>query len=77
MSDAAHATTSTNPLDLLLDRARILAERVEGGSIGFIEAVDCAYSAAVWSGLVDRYGDDAIQQVLATAFMGVRRDSTA
>ena len=74
MTKAARTrTTPTDPLDLLADRARVLAERVEAGSLGFVEGVDMAYSAAIWSGLVDRYGDDAIQQVLATAFMHVPR----
>jgi hypothetical protein len=65
--------TVADPLDLLLDRASVLASRVEAGNLGFIEAVDMSYSAALWSGLIDRYGDDAIQQLLAAAFMHVRK----
>jgi hypothetical protein len=35
--------------------------------------VDTAYSAAVWSGLVDSVGDDAVQKVLQAAFGTCRR----
>jgi len=41
---------------------------VLSGQLSFIDAVDIAYSAADWSGLVDRYGDDVVQLVLADAF---------
>jgi hypothetical protein len=58
------------PLDLLFDRASVLAQRAKDGSLPFIDAVDMAYSAADLSGLVERYGDDAVQMVLAEAFGG-------
>lgn len=57
------------PLELLFNRSCILAERVAIGDIPFIEAVDMAYSAAALGGLVDHWGDDAVQTVLAAAFM--------
>ena len=50
-------------LDLLYERCLTLADRVP---------IDIAYSAAEWSGLVDCFGDDLIQLVLADAFVGVR-----
>jgi len=59
---------NTYSLDLLFDRATILASRARDGSLPFIEAVDMAYSAADWAGLVERYGDDAVQRILARAF---------
>ena len=59
-----------HPLDLLFERAASLAERTRNGSLPFIDAVDMAYGAADWSGLVDRYGDDVVQLVLADAFGG-------
>jgi hypothetical protein len=34
----------------------------------FLDAVDLAYDAAVASGLVEKYGDDVCQLVLADAF---------
>jgi len=61
---------SVAPLDLLFERTRVLTERVRDGNLPFIEAVDLAYSAAYWSGLVERYGDDVVQRVLADAFGG-------
>ena len=59
-------------LDLLRDRCCTLADRVKSGDLPFIDAVDFAYSAADFAGLVQRHGDDEIQKVLAAAFMGVR-----
>lgn len=61
---------AAHPLDLLFERANALADRARDGSLPFIDAVDMAYSAADWSGLVDRYGDDVVQLVLADAFGG-------
>ena len=65
-----------DPLDLLFIRTCTLAGRVMAGDLKFIDAVDMAYSAANWAGLIDRYGDDAVQSVLATAFMEVPRTCT-
>jgi hypothetical protein len=60
-------------LDLLLERSRTLAARVRSGEIEFIDAVDMAYSAAEFSGLVGRHGDDLVQATLALAFMDFPR----
>ncbi len=65
--------SNANPLTLLLDRCRTLVGRVNNGDLPFVEAVDFAYSAADFAGLVDRYGDDQVQAVLADAFMGCRK----
>jgi hypothetical protein len=58
-------------LSLLAIRASELADRVCAGQIGFIDAVDMAYSAAQWSGLTESAGDDAVQKILAAAFGGI------
>ena len=63
---------AVHPLDLLFERATALADRTRDGSLAFLDAVDMAYSAADWSGLVDRYGDDVVQLVLADAFREAR-----
>jgi hypothetical protein len=60
-------------LDLLTARCRQLAEKVDNGIIGFTDAVDTAYSAAEWSGMVELHGDDVVQEVMARAFMARRR----
>jgi hypothetical protein len=57
-----------NRLDLFAVRCGELAERVERGTISFVDAVDMAYSAAIWSGLIDDVGDDMVQHVMAVAF---------
>jgi hypothetical protein len=59
---------SERRLDLFAVRCRDLRDRVMTGTIPFIDAVDCAYSAAEWSGLVDDVGDDAVQRIMAIAF---------
>ena len=61
-----------HPLDILYDRCRDLSARVCSGNLKFIDAVDMAYSAADFAGLVDVYGDDLIQSLLADAFSGAR-----
>jgi hypothetical protein len=61
-----------DPLALLYDRTVVLADRVARGEVNFLDAVDMAYSAACWAGLVERFGDDVVQTVLAFAFRGVR-----
>jgi hypothetical protein len=61
-------------LDLFAVRCRDLRDRVARGNIGFIDAVDMAYSAAVWSGLSDDLGDDVVQQAMAIAFGAVQTE---
>jgi hypothetical protein len=60
-------------LEILALRSLELADSVAEGSIKFIDAVDVAYEAAVWSGLVDEVGDDIVQACLAAAFANARR----
>jgi hypothetical protein len=61
-----------DPLAILFERCTTLAERVRERRLSFIDAVDMAYSAADFAGLIESYGDDRIQAVLADAFMGCR-----
>ena len=61
-----------HPLELFADRCQLLADRVRGGNMDFIGAIDFAYSSADIAGLVDIYGDDQIQTILANAFMDCR-----
>jgi hypothetical protein len=59
-------------LELFAVRTSELADRVTANQITFIDAIDMAYSAAQWSGLIDSVGDDAVQKVLAAAFANAR-----
>jgi hypothetical protein len=61
------------PLDLLFERCCQLADRVEAGELGFLDAVDMAWSAAEFAGTIDRAGAGAVQWVLACAFVGTKR----
>ena len=59
----------TRQLEILALRSFELADRTRAGEIEFIDAVDMAYSAAEWAGLVESAGPDVVQAVLATAFV--------
>jgi hypothetical protein len=59
-------------LEILTLRSLELADRVAEGSIKFLDAVDLAYEAAVWSGLTQDVGDDIVQATLAAAFANAR-----
>jgi hypothetical protein len=60
-------------LRLFEERCNEIVERVDAGTIAFIDGVDMLHSAALWSGLSDNVGDDLVQAVMARAFMGARR----
>jgi hypothetical protein len=67
-TDTAAVAFTDKQLTLFAARCLELADRVAVGQIKFIDAVDMAYSAAIWSGLVDHVGDDAVQRVMALCF---------
>jgi hypothetical protein len=60
-------------VEILALRSLELADRVAAGEIKFLDAVDVAYEAAIWSGLVEAVGDDIVQAVIAGAFANARR----
>ena len=73
-----NASPETNRrLDLFALRCRDLRDRVLTGNLAFIDAIDMAYSAAIWSGLSDDIGDDVVQQVMAIAFGTVPSEQRA
>jgi hypothetical protein len=63
-----NAPSNSKQLELFAIRCSELADRVVAGNLAFIDAVDMGYSAAIWSGLVDGVGDDAVQKVMFAAF---------
>jgi hypothetical protein len=63
----------TRQLEILALRSMELADRVAAGEIKFLDAVDLAYEAALWSGLTKTVGDDIVQATLAAAFANARR----
>jgi hypothetical protein len=67
---------STCQLEILALRSLELADRVAAGEVAFLDAVDMAYEAAVWSGLTETVGDDVVQAILAAAFANARRPAT-
>jgi hypothetical protein len=60
-------------LELLALRSLELADRVATGEIAFLDAVDLAYEATLWAGLVEAVGDDIVQATLAAAFANAKR----
>jgi hypothetical protein len=64
---------ASRQLEILALRSLELADRVAAGEIAFLDAVDVAYEAAVWSGLTSTVGDDVVQATLAAAFANARR----
>ena len=51
---------ASRQLEVLALRSLELADRVAAGEIAFLDAVDIAYDAAVWSGLTSTIGDDVV-----------------
>jgi hypothetical protein len=66
-------TRATRQLEILASRGLELADQVAFGQLKFLDAVDLAYDAACWSGLVKAVGDDIVQATLAAAFANARR----
>ncbi len=86
-STAARSPKVTRQLEIFALRCIELADRVAAGEIKFLDAVDLAYSAAIWgdlpnsieaSGLIDRAksgapsGDDIVQHTIGAAFANAR-----
>jgi hypothetical protein len=64
---------SRQQLVLFERRCQTLADRVGYQQLNFVDAVDLAYDAAIWSGLADAVGDDMVQATMANAFMKVHQ----
>jgi hypothetical protein len=64
---------TSRQLEILALRSLELADRVAAGEIAFLDAVDLAYEAATWVGLVETVGDDIVQACMAAAFANARR----
>jgi hypothetical protein len=60
-------------MDLFAVRCSEMVERIAAREVRFIDGVDILYDAAIWSGLADSAGDDAVQRVLAAAFISAPR----
>jgi hypothetical protein len=72
-SDEQSTRKNGRRLEILTLRSLELADRVADGQLYFLDAVDLAYEAAVWSGLVAAVGDNIVQATLAAAFANARR----
>jgi hypothetical protein len=69
---SVRARRVTRQLEILALRSLELADRVAAGEIKFLDAVDVAYEAALWSGLTETAGDDIVQATLAAAFANAK-----
>jgi hypothetical protein len=63
---------NTKQLVLFQYRCQEVAEKVNAGVMPFVDGVDLLYSAAVWSGLSESVGDDAVQKIMHDTFRGRR-----
>jgi len=69
---SVRARRVTRQLEILALRSLEVADRVAAGEIKFLDAVDVAYEAALWSGLTETAGDDIVQATIASAFANAR-----
>jgi hypothetical protein len=60
-------------MELFAIRCAQMVERIAAREVRFLDGVDILYDAAIWSGLADSAGDDAVQRVLAAAFINAPR----
>jgi hypothetical protein len=70
---AATKSRVTKQLEILTLRCLELADQVADGRLKFLDAVDIAYEAAAWSGLIRDAGDDIVQATMAASFANARR----
>jgi hypothetical protein len=61
-------SAKASPLEVFRERAEARAMLVANGHMPLIEAVDTLQAAAEAQGLVARYGQDEVQQILSEAF---------
>jgi hypothetical protein len=66
----SRVVTLRDPLTVFSERCHTIAARVRDRQLPLIEGVDMLYSAADIAGLIESYGDDQIQLLMAAAFMG-------
>jgi hypothetical protein len=66
------ARISPDPLDVFRERCEARAYLVEIGELAFLDAVDVLQTAAEFDGLIDQFGQDVIQEIMATAFGAAR-----
>lgn len=56
-------------LQIFYVRSLEMAERMTGGRMPLHDGVDMLHSAAEWSGLIEKYGNDRIQAIMAKAII--------
>lgn len=63
-----HQSAKASPIVVFRERAEARATLVANGLMTLIEAVDGLQEAAAAQGLVAKYGQDRIQEILAESF---------
>ena len=71
-SALAVAECRVDPVDVFIERA---GARAYLWSIGDLEAVDVLQADAERDGLVERIGQDGVQEIIAAAFRPLREDA--
>jgi hypothetical protein len=68
MTAVAAIERRVDPLDVFIERAEARAYLWSIGEFELAEAVDVLQHDAERDGLIEQYGQDAIQQIIAAAF---------
>jgi hypothetical protein len=63
-----HHGVTTSPIEIFRERCEARAVLVGNGLMPLIEAVDGLQESAAAQGLLKRYGQDEIQQIMAESF---------
>jgi hypothetical protein len=66
------ARTLPDPLDVFRERCEARAYLVEVGEFALHDAVDGLQADAEFDGLVDQFGQAAIQEIMSAAFGGAQ-----
>src|SRR5262245_38382595 len=67
------AARLASPAEVVAARCKALATLAAAGDVDLVESIDRLQAAAAAAGLVDQYGQDAVQAFMADAFAVVRR----
>src|SRR5262245_19716609 len=65
------------PAEVFAARCKALATLAAAGDVDLVKSIDRLQAAAAAAGLVDQYGQDAVQAFMADAFAVVRRPGEA
>jgi hypothetical protein len=63
-----HESATASPIEIFRERCEARAMLVANGHMSLIEAVDGLQESAAAQGLLKRYGQDEVQQIMSESF---------